>query len=43
MEFLKKYNLPDLVQELKETLDAFDKRRGTDWRKLWPWLDQYEL
>jgi organic radical activating enzyme len=38
----QKYN-PDLVQELKETLDAFDKRRGTDWRKLWPWLDQYEL
>ena len=39
---MQPYN-PDLVQELKHTLDEFDKRRGTDWRTLWPWLDQYEL
>ena len=39
---MQPYN-PDLVQELKNTLDEFDNRRGTDWRTLWPWLDQYEL
>ena len=45
--FSKKVNAqqPNMqyIQELKNTLDQFDIRRGTNWRKLWPWLDQYEV
>ena len=45
--FWKKVNAqpyePKKVQTLKTTLDDIDKRRGTDWKKLWRWLDQYEV
>jgi organic radical activating enzyme len=33
----------ELVIKFKDTLDEIDKRRGTNWRKLWPWLDQYAV
>lgn len=33
---------PELVAKLKQTLDEFDIRRATNWRTLWPWLDQYK-
>jgi len=33
----------EYVKILKETLDTFDIRRGTNWRELWPWLDKYEV
>jgi hypothetical protein len=32
---------PENIIKLKQTLDELDKRRGTNWRILWPWLDQY--
>lgn len=45
--FKKKVNRQEPVLEdiksLKETLDKFDIRRGTNWRELWPWLDKYEV
>jgi hypothetical protein len=28
------------IQDLKVYLTEIDRRRGTDWRKLFPWLDQ---
>jgi hypothetical protein len=31
-------NLPE-VQKLKTFLDEMDRRRGTDWREVFPWLD----
>jgi len=31
------------IRQLKSTLDQIDTRRGTNWRKLWPWLDEYEV
>lgn len=32
------------IKKLKNTLDIFDQRRGgTSWRTLWPWLDKYEV
>jgi hypothetical protein len=34
---------PEKITELKTTLDEIDKRRGTNWKKLWPWLDSYEV
>lgn len=33
---------PELVAKLKQTLDELDIRRATNWRTLWPWLDQYK-
>ena len=45
--FWKKVNAqpyePKKVKSLKTTLDNIDKRRSTDWKKLWRWLDQYEV
>ncbi len=34
---------PEKITKLKTTLDEIDKRRGTNWKKLWPWLDSYEV
>lgn len=34
---------PEKIKELKNILDQIDIRRGTNWRKLWPWLDEYEV
>ena len=31
----------DRLQMLKQTLNMVDQRRGTDWKKLWPEIDQY--
>lgn len=31
----------DNIRELKKYLDTNDFRRKTDWKQLWPWLDQY--
>ena len=31
-------NLPE-VQKLKTFLDEMDRRRSTDWREVFPWLD----
>lgn len=31
---------PDRIQDLKVYLTELDRRRGTDWRPLFPWLDQ---
>lgn len=45
--FWKKVNAqkyqPERVKELKADLDEFDRRRGTNWKELWPWLDEYEV
>jgi len=45
--FWKKVNAqkyePHRIKELKESLDEFDRRRGTNWKELWPWLDKYEV
>ena len=30
------------IKKLKNRLDHLDKRRQTNWRELWPWLDKYE-
>ena len=35
------HNNEDIIK-LKDRLDEFDKRRNTNWRELWPWLDKYE-
>jgi hypothetical protein len=31
---------PEMIEELKSYLTEMDRRRGTDWRVLFPWLDQ---
>jgi pyruvate-formate lyase-activating enzyme len=31
---------PGMIEELKIYLNEMDRRRGTDWRPLFPWLDQ---
>jgi pyruvate-formate lyase-activating enzyme len=31
---------PEMIEELKIYLTEMDRRRGTDWRVLFPWLDQ---
>ena len=31
---------PVMIEELKIYLTEMDRRRGTDWRVLFPWLDQ---
>lgn len=31
---------PVMIDALKTYLDEIDRRRGTDWRSLFPWLDQ---
>lgn len=31
------------IKQLKKNLDDIDARRGTNWKKLWPWLDKYEV
>lgn len=33
----------DNIKLLKEFLTDLDKKRGTNWKPLWPWLDQYEV
>lgn len=38
----QKYD-PNKIKKLKTTLDDIDKRRGTNWKTLWPWLDNYEV
>jgi len=36
-------NIDNLIIELKSTLDQLDKRRNTNWKTLWPWLNEYEV
>tara|TARA_A100001388_G_C28774372_1_gene506238 strand:+ start:2741 stop:4000 length:1260 start_codon:yes stop_codon:yes gene_type:complete len=31
------------IKQLKVTLNEIDARRGTNWKELWPWLDEYEV
>ena len=31
---------PKMIEELKVYLTEMDRRRDTDWRTLFPWLDQ---
>lgn len=31
------------INTLKEELTALDKRRGCDWKKTFPWLDEYDI
>ena len=38
---LGEYN-PALIKELKAYLDKLDSRRNTNWKLLFPWLDQFE-
>lgn len=45
--FKKRVNYFDVnlkkIKLLKEDLDSIDKRRGTNWKSIWPWLDNYEV
>lgn len=34
---------PDLIIELKQYLDKLDSRRNTNWRAVFPWLDQFDV
>ena len=33
---------PEMIKELITTLNNIDKRRGTNWKILWPWLKEIE-
>lgn len=33
---------PELVVELKQFLDTLDSRRNTNWRSVFPWLDEFD-
>lgn len=35
------YN-PTAISEMKSVLDKLDDRRGTSWRPLFPWIDQFD-
>lgn len=43
--FEKVANMQDVdynkIKNLKTKLDDIDMRRGSNWRKLWPWLDEF--
>lgn len=34
---------PELVSDLKRYLDTLDVKRNTNWRKVFPWLDQFDV
>ena len=34
---------PEMIKKLKTDLDELDKRRGTDWKPLFPWLAEFNL
>lgn len=34
---------PDMIKKLKSELDALDSRRGTNWKLLFPWLEQFQV
>jgi hypothetical protein len=34
---------PELILKLKEELDGFDSRRGTNWKETFPWLDNFQV
>ena len=34
---------PEMIKKLITTLNNIDKRRGTNWKTLWPWLNEYEV
>jgi hypothetical protein len=34
---------PDMIKKLKSELDALDSRRGTNWKPLFPWLEQIQV
>lgn len=31
------------IKQLKQVLNDIDSRRGTEWKQLWRWLDEYEV
>jgi hypothetical protein len=34
---------PSLIKRLKYDLDALDARRGTNWKPLFPWLEEFHV
>jgi hypothetical protein len=33
----------ELIKLLKTELTDIDRRRGCDWKKTFPWLDEYDI